>query len=356
MQTDGGIAMRRIWLGLAVLLCHASGVGARGHYSGPIIDMHLHAASPDSFGGPQTVCTNAEGVEFPPVQPAVNATVQQTATCPHPLMSSADEADNIRRTASIMQRYNIFGVLHGGGGTVADGLARLQRWQAAAPGRFIPALDFGSLTDATPDGLAGLAAAGRIQLFGEISPQYDGELATAARLEPWFALAERLDIPVAIHLGEGPPGGAYVAPGSRYLAAAGRPLDLEPLLRRHPRLRVYVMHFGSPLVDEMIALMYAHPQVYVDVAQNDWGFPRAHFYNQLRRLVDAGFAARIMFGSDQMIWPDTIRVAIETIEQAPFLTDAQKRGIFYDNAARFLRLDEATRARHRAAARVQRPR
>ena len=60
-----------------------------------------------------------------------------------------------------------------------------------------------------------------------------------------------------------------------------------------------------------------------------------------------------MFGSDQMIWPDTIRIAIETIEQAPFLTEAQKRGIFYENAARFLRLDEATQARHRAAARVR---
>jgi predicted TIM-barrel fold metal-dependent hydrolase len=112
------------------------------------------------------------------------------------------------------------------------------------------------------------------------------------------------------------------------------------------------MHYGSPLVDEMIALMYAHPQVYVDVAQNDWGFPRAHFYSQLQRLVNAGFASRIMFGSDQMIWPDTIRVAIETIDRAPFLTEAQKRGIFYDNAARFLRLDEATRARHRAGARA----
>jgi hypothetical protein len=79
--------------------------------------------------------------------------------------------------------------------------------------------------------------------------------------------------------------------------------------------------------------------VYVDVAQNDWGFPRKHFYSQLRRLVDAGFGKRILFGSDQMIWPDTIGLAIETIESADFLTEEQKRDIFYNNAARFLRLD-----------------
>ncbi len=65
-----------------------------------------------------------------------------------------------------------------------------------------------------------------------------------------------------------------------------------------------------------------------------------HFHAQLRRLVEAGFGKRILFGSDQMIWPETIRLAIETIESADFLTDEQKHDIFYSNAARFLRLDE----------------
>ena len=47
-----------------------------------------------------------------------------------------------------------------------------------------------------------------------------------------------------------------------------------------------------------------------------------------------------MFGSDQMRWPDRIGVAIAAIEQAPFLTAEQKRDILFNNAARFLRLDE----------------
>lgn len=74
------------------------------------------------------------------------------------------------------------------------------------------------------------------------------------------------------------------------------------------------MHYGSPLVEEMVAMLYSHPNLYVDVAQNNWGFPPAHFYRQLQQLVDAGFGKRIMFGSDQMIWPDLIAIAIETIE------------------------------------------
>jgi hypothetical protein len=47
-----------------------------------------------------------------------------------------------------------------------------------------------------------------------------------------------------------------------------------------------------------------------------------------------------MWGSDQMVWPRAIEVAIETIENAPFLSEEQKRDIFYNNAARFLRFTE----------------
>ena len=47
-----------------------------------------------------------------------------------------------------------------------------------------------------------------------------------------------------------------------------------------------------------------------------------------------------MFGSDQMRWPEAIGWAVEAIEEAPFLSEPQKRDIFYHNAARFLRMDE----------------
>jgi predicted TIM-barrel fold metal-dependent hydrolase len=53
-----------------------------------------------------------------------------------------------------------------------------------------------------------------------------------------------------------------------------------------------------------------------------------------------------MFASDQMGWPEKIGEAIDAIEQAPFLTEDQKRDILYHNAVRFLRLEEdASRTR-----------
>jgi predicted TIM-barrel fold metal-dependent hydrolase len=79
----------------------------------------------------------------------------------------------------------------------------------------------------------------------------------------------------------------------------------------------------------------------VDVAQNNWGFPRAQFHDALKRMVDAGLAKRILFGSDSMYWPGAIGEAIEAIEEAPFLSAQQKRDILYNNAARFLRLTPA---------------
>jgi predicted TIM-barrel fold metal-dependent hydrolase len=106
------------------------------------------------------------------------------------------------------------------------------------------------------------------------------------------------------------------------------------------------MHAGMPFTDEMIALLYSHPQVFVDISADNWGVPRAEFRHHLRRLVDAGYGKRIMFGSDQMVWPQAIEVAIAAITEAEFLTDEQKRDILYNNAARFLRLDAATTARH----------
>ncbi len=57
-------------------------------------------------------------------------------------------------------------------------------------------------------------------------------------------------------------------------------------------------------------------------------------------MLEAGFGRRIMFGSDQMAWPEAIGMAIDGIESAEFLTEEQKRDIFYNNAARFLRLDK----------------
>jgi predicted TIM-barrel fold metal-dependent hydrolase len=315
---------------LSALASVATAVSAQARP--PIIDMHIHAASLADFGGGAPICTNETKVIFPGVDPRQPITLDKVATCSSPMAAAASDSAIRTESIALFRRYNIWAVTFGS-------LERMEAWKTEGGDRVIPALSFGD-ADRTPAEYRKLFAEHRFAVFAEIGAQYHGRKLSDEIYEPYFALAEELDIPVGVHLGEGPPGGPHLdgAPFGDYRAALTSPLQLEPVLMKHPRLRIWVMHYGSPLVDEMIALLYSHPEVYVDVAQNDWGFPRAHFYSQLKRLVDAGFERRIMFGSDQMAWPRTTEVAIRTIESTPFLTAEQKRAIFYGNAARFLRL------------------
>jgi predicted TIM-barrel fold metal-dependent hydrolase len=252
------------------------------------------------------------------------------------------------QTIEVMKRRNIIGMVSGEP-------VLMERWLRAAPDRIIPGIDLrlpgtpghNHTKPRTVDQLRKLHAAGRMKVLGEVMAQYEGVDANDPRLEPFFALAEELDIPVAFHLGPGEPGTPY-GPDPAYRAGRGSPLQLEPVLLRHPKLRIYVMHAGYPFADDMRALMFSHPQVYVDVGSIVYTEPRPAFYRFLQELIEAGYADRIMFGSDQMIWPGIIEPAIASIEQAPFLTRKQKRDILYNNAARFLRLSPAEIALHHA--------
>jgi predicted TIM-barrel fold metal-dependent hydrolase len=146
-------------------------------------------------------------------------------------------------------------------------------------------------------------------------------------------------------MGPGPPGAPYLG-FSAYRARLHNPLLLEDVLIRHPDLRLYVMHAGWPMLDDLLALLWAHPQVHVGLGVISFALPRAEFHRYLRRIVEAGFGKRVMFGSDQMVWPDALEAAIRSVETADFLTEDQKRDILYDNAARFLRLSDEEIARH----------
>ncbi len=338
------VRIRQLWT-TSLLAITLSGTVIAGQapskVSEPIIDVHIHALNIADFGPGPATCSDNRGIVWNGWDQRKPFDLGDAGTCAAASWPAPkDDASLLRETLAALARYNIVSAVTSGSTENVD------KWRAAAPSRIIPAASFfagGYDSVGRPRmrdiaDLRQLVKRKRVAVFAEISQQYRGMLPDDPLLEPYFALAEELDIPVGIHMGEGPPGGANVEGYGRYRAALGNPLLLEAVLVRHPKMRVYVMHFGSPFVDDMIALMFSYPQVYVDVSQNNWGFPRNHFYSQLKRLVDAGFGRRVMFGSDQMIWPQTIGLAIKTIKEAPFLTDQQKRDILYNNAERFLRL------------------
>jgi predicted TIM-barrel fold metal-dependent hydrolase len=308
----------------------------------PIIDMHLHALHAGDQGPPpMAMCTPL--VEMPawdPIGPYETVFLDRLKhpPCADPVWSPVTDEALLRETLEAMDRLNIVGVVSGPAERVAA-------WRKARPDRLIPGLSFQLEPEANPAALRALHAAGELAVLGEVTTQYAGIAPDDPRLEPYWALAEELDIPVGIHVGTGPPGVIYMGAGG-YRARLHSALSMEEVLVRHPRLRVYLMHAGYPMIDDLLALLYAHPQVYVDVGVIVFTQPRAAFYRYLQRIEEAGFGNRIMFGSDQMVWPGVIERSVRVIEDAPFLDAKRKRDILYNNAARFLRLTPAQIARH----------
>ena len=151
-------------------------------------------------------------------------------------------------------------------------------------------------------------------------------------------LAQRLGVPVGIHMGTGGNGNINIS-NPKYRASLGRPFLLEDMLAKHPKLKIWVMHAGYPMADEMIALMGANAYVYVDLAGFIWSYPLEEIHAYLQRLVQAGFGKRILYGTDLMIWPKLLETSIQVIESANYLSEDQKRDIFFNNAVRFFNLD-----------------
>ncbi|MEO7563641.1 MAG: amidohydrolase family protein [Sphingomicrobium sp.] len=327
----------------------ASTLAQKVRAGGPIIDMHVHATFTERRA-PVAICPGNQPLIYPAVDPVQAKKDAPVVICDQPILSPTRRVEFESSTIAELRRNGVRRAV------LLGRLNDLPRWQMSAPGLFISASVPRAFTAATIAEFEAQLVTGKVRVIGELGPQYEGIRADDPAIDELWTLAERYDVPVGIHLGEGVTITAEEARQNRYQVALTSPFQLEPVLRKYPRLRIYVMHSAAPLIDQMVAMLFTYPGLYVDVAANDWNVPRAQFYDQLKRMIDAGFSRRILFGSDQTLWPQAIGLAIETIEQAPFLSAAQKRDILYNNAARFLRLTDAEIASDHAPLVLQRQR
>ena len=306
----------------------------------PIIDMHLHAF-PYNENGPEPVpfC-----YPISTVIPYMDATENgmevfmkkmTEPTCEDPIWSPKSDAALMEGIRMQLEKHNVIAVTSGSFDIV-------KKWHEAMPDRILPSIGFHLKSkDMTIDSIQSLLKSHGFIGLGEITNQYQGIGVDDERMDKYYALAQALDVPVGIHMGSGAPGSPMTITPD-YAAHLSNPLHLEKVLKKFPNLRVYIMHYGEPFIDELIALLYHYPQVYVDLGGIQLTYPKAYFYEyHLKKMVAAGFGKRIMFGSDAMVWPELIGKAIEIIEEADFLSYQEKRDILYNNAARFLRIKTA---------------
>ena len=284
-------------------------------YNGPIIDMHIHA-----FGEGEPLF----GMTHPPTLRGKTYTGVTSAI------------EQKEKTLEKFRKHNIVKAVVTNGQLWSNGNEEL--------------IIIGD-ADKTIGALRTQFEENKLKVIAEMGPFYAGILANDSSIMPYFELAQTLNIPVGFHvLPGGPNYGIHHFPEmlGKMRVKNANPLQLEDALVKFPKLKLYIMHGGWPYIEDLKGLMYAHPNVYVDISVLNWILPQEELNNYLKSLINAGFGNRILFGTDQIVWPDTIDDAVQSVNSAHFLTIKQKEDIFYNNAAKFLGLTEAEIAKHKA--------
>ncbi len=143
-------------------------------------------------------------------------------------------------------------------------------------------------------------------------------------LGPLAAVYERAAanaLPVMIHTG------TSIFPGARNVHA--QPMLADDVSIDYPNLVVILAHGGRPLwMNEAFFLVRRHKNMYMDIS----GIPPQKLLEYFPRLEE--IADKVLFGTD---WPGPgvpdVRGNIEKFMAVP-LSDAARRKILYDNAAR----------------------
>ena len=184
-----------------------------------------------------------------------------------------------------------------------------------------------------------LIESGKLKVFGEIGAVYAGKTLADSVYDPFLKICARYDIPVAIHTGGGPANVTHFSP--KFRIPKGDPYTVEEVINKYPELKIYLMHAGTSYYEHTLELMRTYPSVYVDLGVILWwDRPEKDFAEAfLRKAKRYGYIDRIMYGSDQMVWPHAIEKSIKKLDSYDFLDEEDKRNIFYNNAVKFLNLD-----------------
>ncbi len=179
--------------------------------------------------------------------------------------------------------------------------------------------------------------AGKIKVFGEVMAVYKGMTLADSLYQPYLAICEKYGIPVAYHSGGSFPNAQQLG-WPNYRIALGDPFLIEDVLVKYPKLKLYLMHAGENFFENTLRMMDGYPNLYADLGVELWLHPLTKDYGTrfLKSAKEYGFLDRVLFGSDQMVWPEAISSSIDFLNSMNFLTKDEKEMILYRNAKKFL--------------------
>jgi predicted TIM-barrel fold metal-dependent hydrolase len=280
-----------------------------------VFDAHLHALPPELF-------VPAAGASFWVRGKMTNTNI----TNPDLLL---------KKTIEYMDNNNVRS------GLLSGANAMVQSWAKAYPDRFYSSFSPDlSIKDhrETAKQFEKEVEEGKWRAIGELVHVYAGLALNDSSFFPYYEVCERKDIPVFFHTGlDGPEPQRLVSP--LYRVELADPLLLQDVVIRFPKLKVVIMHMGWPFFDHALFMMYSYPNVYLDVAAVNWMLGSSVFKRMLVEAIETVGNERILFGSDQMVWPQMITSAVRSITEADFLNDVDKRRILWENAKKLLNLD-----------------
>ncbi|WP_342805982.1 amidohydrolase family protein [Alteromonas sp. M12] len=293
-------------------------------------------------------CTVAQTTASPVIDVHLHAAPSSTASRWYSL--ATNETADAAQTRYLLDTLNVHSIVRAViGGSPAD----VERIRSADPTRLIGSVAFPCSDGVDPnlspcfenggdwpdlDWLRQEAEAGRIGAIGELYNVYAGIAPNDIRMWPYYALAAKYNLMVLVHADAGPPPEGRVAGCcADFDESLAFPALYEPILARHPQLRLVLYHVFRPdFVQQALALLDKYPNVMVETSPMTL-VPTPLIHSAIKTFVQAGHEDRIVFGSDY--W-GAITGSIEVIESAPFLSEKQKRAILHDNAARFLSIDK----------------
>ncbi len=190
-------------------------------------------------------------------------------------------------------------------------------------------------------GFAGIDPLKRMKAVREIRRSYDLGLRGVAvrpfmfgipphhaKMYPIYSTCVELDIPIWFHLSIN-----Y----STNNMEVERPIYLDIVAQDFPELKIIAGHGGWPWVNELVAVAWRNPNIYIDIASylpkyigmkgTGWE-PLIHFGNSV--LQD-----KILFGSTWLFMGMSIKQLADGVMELP-LKEEVKRKWLYENAARLL--------------------
>lgn len=130
---------------------------------------------------------------------------------------------------------------------------------------------------------------GDLGLVGcKLGPIYQGVDPLGADFLRVCAALERLELPMLIHQGT-----TFARAGSLLQA---RPILIDEIALRHPRLKIVIAHLGHPWFDEAIAVVRRHPHVFADIS--GLVTRRWLLYQALVSATEYRVEHKLLFGSD----------------------------------------------------------